>query len=141
MMHTHNTTPHLQAHPLPVIPAWHKHMHIICRHAHTHTSTHATTQMRPHTPFTNGNTQHVCMPLSLNASCITHPNMHTRSTAHHDAHCACMTRPHSLSRAHLCVCRTKLLNPRWAEAMAAQGSGGAYEISQRMTAMVRAARV
>ena len=32
--------------------------------------------------------------------------------------------------------RTKLLNPRWAEAMAAQGSGGAYEISQRFTAMV-----
>jgi cobalamin biosynthesis Mg chelatase CobN len=32
--------------------------------------------------------------------------------------------------------RTKLLNPRWATAMAAQGSGGAYEISQRMTAMV-----
>jgi hypothetical protein len=28
-----------------------------------------------------------------------------------------------------CLCR-------WAEAMAAQGSGGAYEISQRMTAMV-----
>lgn len=32
--------------------------------------------------------------------------------------------------------RTKLLNPRWAEAMAAQGSGGAYEISQRMTALI-----
>jgi len=32
--------------------------------------------------------------------------------------------------------RTKLLNPRWAAAMAAQGSGGAYEISQRMTALV-----
>ncbi|KAF5843565.1 CobN/magnesium chelatase [Dunaliella salina] len=32
--------------------------------------------------------------------------------------------------------RTKLLNPRWAEAMSAQGSGGAFEISQRMTAMV-----
>lgn len=32
--------------------------------------------------------------------------------------------------------RTKLLNPRWAEAMAEQGSGGAYEISQRMTAMI-----
>jgi len=32
--------------------------------------------------------------------------------------------------------RTKLLNPKWAEAMAAQGSGGAYEISQRMTAMI-----
>jgi magnesium chelatase subunit H len=32
--------------------------------------------------------------------------------------------------------RTKLLNPKWAKAMAAQGSGGAYEISQRMTALV-----
>jgi magnesium chelatase subunit H len=32
--------------------------------------------------------------------------------------------------------RTKMLNPKWAEAMAAQGSGGAYEISQRMTAIL-----
>jgi magnesium chelatase subunit H len=32
--------------------------------------------------------------------------------------------------------RTKLLNPRWAAAMVAQGSGGAFEISQRMTAAV-----
>ncbi|MGK7906716.1 MAG: magnesium chelatase subunit H [Synechococcus sp.] len=32
--------------------------------------------------------------------------------------------------------RTKLLNPKWAEAMAEQGSGGAYEISQRMTALM-----
>ncbi|MGD1900824.1 MAG: magnesium chelatase subunit H [Geitlerinemataceae cyanobacterium] len=32
--------------------------------------------------------------------------------------------------------RTKLLNPKWAEAMAEQGSGGAYEISQRMTAAI-----
>ncbi|CAM9969609.1 unnamed protein product, partial [Discosporangium mesarthrocarpum] len=32
--------------------------------------------------------------------------------------------------------RTKLLNPKWAEAMSKQGSGGAYEISQRMTAMI-----
>jgi magnesium chelatase subunit H len=32
--------------------------------------------------------------------------------------------------------RTKLLNPKWAEAMAAQGSGGVYEISQRMTALI-----
>ncbi|MEB3830030.1 magnesium chelatase subunit H [Phormidium sp. CCY1219] len=32
--------------------------------------------------------------------------------------------------------RSKLLNPKWAEAMANQGSGGAYEISQRMTALM-----
>ena len=32
--------------------------------------------------------------------------------------------------------RTKFLNPKWAEAMADQGSGGAYEISQRMTALL-----
>ncbi|WP_204104105.1 MULTISPECIES: magnesium chelatase subunit H [Spirulina sp. CCY15215] len=32
--------------------------------------------------------------------------------------------------------RTKLLNPKWAQAMADQGSGGAYEISQRMTALL-----
>ena len=32
--------------------------------------------------------------------------------------------------------RSKLLNPKWARAMARQGSGGAFEISQRMTAMV-----
>lgn len=32
--------------------------------------------------------------------------------------------------------RTKLLNPKWAEAMAAEGAGGAYEISQRMTALL-----
>jgi len=32
--------------------------------------------------------------------------------------------------------RTKLLNPKWADAMANQGSGGAYEISQRMTALM-----
>ena len=32
--------------------------------------------------------------------------------------------------------RSKLLNPKWAEAMAQQGSGGAFEISQRMTALV-----
>jgi len=32
--------------------------------------------------------------------------------------------------------RSKLLNPKWRDAMMKQGSGGAYEISQRMTAMV-----
>jgi magnesium chelatase subunit H len=32
--------------------------------------------------------------------------------------------------------RTKLLNPKWAEAMAEQGSGGVYEISQRLTALI-----
>ncbi|MBW4613139.1 MAG: magnesium chelatase subunit H [Desmonostoc vinosum HA7617-LM4] len=32
--------------------------------------------------------------------------------------------------------RTKLVNPKWAQAMATQGSGGAFEISQRMTALI-----
>ena len=32
--------------------------------------------------------------------------------------------------------RSKLLNPKWASAMVAQGSGGAFEISQRLTALV-----
>ncbi len=32
--------------------------------------------------------------------------------------------------------RSKLLNPKWRDAMLSQGSGGAYEVSQRMTAMV-----
>ena len=32
--------------------------------------------------------------------------------------------------------RSKLLNPKWAEAMSKQGSGGAYEISTRMTALI-----
>lgn len=32
--------------------------------------------------------------------------------------------------------RSKFLNPKWRDAMMKQGSGGAYEISQRMTAMV-----
>ena len=32
--------------------------------------------------------------------------------------------------------RSKLLNPKWRDAMLKQGYGGAYEISQRMTAMV-----
>jgi magnesium chelatase subunit H len=32
--------------------------------------------------------------------------------------------------------RSKLLNPKWTDAMLAQGSGGAFEVSQRMTAMI-----
>lgn len=32
--------------------------------------------------------------------------------------------------------RSKLLNPKWRDAMLKQGSGGAYEISQRLTAMI-----
>ena len=32
--------------------------------------------------------------------------------------------------------RSKFLNPKWRDAMLQQGSGGAYEISQRFTAMV-----
>ena len=32
--------------------------------------------------------------------------------------------------------RSKLLNPKWRDSMLAQGSGGAYEVSQRMTAMI-----
>ena len=32
--------------------------------------------------------------------------------------------------------RSKLLNPKWRDAMLKQGSGGAFEVSQRMTAMV-----
>ena len=32
--------------------------------------------------------------------------------------------------------RSKLLNDKWANSMAAQGSGGAFEISQRMTALI-----
>lgn len=32
--------------------------------------------------------------------------------------------------------RSKLLNPKWADAMVASGSGGAFEVSQRMTAMI-----
>ena len=32
--------------------------------------------------------------------------------------------------------RSKLLNPKWAQSIAQSGSGGAFEISQRMTAMI-----
>eukprot|EP00210_Caulerpa_lentillifera_P003376 g3220.t1 len=45
-------------------------------------------------------------------------------------------RPKKLDQILRMEYRTKLLNPKWAKAMAAQGSGGAYEISQRMTAMI-----
>lgn len=45
-------------------------------------------------------------------------------------------RPQKLDQILRMEYRTKLLNPKWAKAMAAQGSGGAYEISQRMTAMI-----
>jgi len=45
-------------------------------------------------------------------------------------------RPRKLDAALRLEYRTKLLNPRWAEAMVAQGSGGAFEVSQRMTALV-----
>jgi len=46
------------------------------------------------------------------------------------------TTPRQLEEVLRLEYRTKLLNPKWAEAMAAQGSGGAYEISQRFTALV-----
>ncbi|ESA35646.1 protoporphyrin ix magnesium chelatase [Leptolyngbya sp. Heron Island J] len=46
------------------------------------------------------------------------------------------TTPRKLEEVLRMEYRTKLLNPKWAEAMADQGSGGAYEISQRMTALV-----
>lgn len=45
-------------------------------------------------------------------------------------------RPRELEEVLRLEYRSKLLNPKWAAAMAAQGSGGAFEISQRMTAMV-----
>jgi magnesium chelatase subunit H len=46
------------------------------------------------------------------------------------------TKPRKLKDLLRMEYRTKLLNPKWAEAMADQGSGGAYEISQRMTALI-----
>lgn len=45
-------------------------------------------------------------------------------------------RPRDLDQTLRLEYRSKLLNPRWAEQMVAQGAGGAYEVSQRMTAMV-----
>ena len=46
------------------------------------------------------------------------------------------TTPRKLDQVLRMEYRTKLLNPKWANAMANQGSGGAYEISQRMTALI-----
>ncbi len=46
------------------------------------------------------------------------------------------TTPRSLDEILRLEYRTKFLNPKWAEAMAGQGSGGAFEISQRMTALI-----
>lgn len=45
-------------------------------------------------------------------------------------------RPRKLDSVLRMEYRTKLLNPKWAEAMVAQGSGGAFEVSQRMTALL-----
>ncbi|MCT7950248.1 magnesium chelatase subunit H [Ancylothrix sp. C2] len=46
------------------------------------------------------------------------------------------TTPRKLEEVLRMEYRSKLLNPKWAEAMVNQGSGGAYEISQRMTALI-----
>ena len=46
------------------------------------------------------------------------------------------TTPRNLEEVLRLEYRSKLLNPKWAEAMIAQGSGGAYEVSQRLTALV-----
>ena len=46
------------------------------------------------------------------------------------------TNPRKLEELLRLEYRSKLLNPKWANEMANQGSGGAYEISQRMTALI-----
>jgi magnesium chelatase subunit H len=46
------------------------------------------------------------------------------------------TTPRSLEELLRLEYRSKFLNPKWAEAMVSQGSGGAYEVSQRMTALM-----
>ncbi len=46
------------------------------------------------------------------------------------------TTPRKLEEVLRLEYRSKLLNPKWAKAMVDQGSGGAYEISQRMTALI-----
>lgn len=45
-------------------------------------------------------------------------------------------RPRELEEVLRMEYRSKLLNPRWSEAMLKQGAGGAYEISGRLTAMI-----
>jgi len=45
-------------------------------------------------------------------------------------------RPKKLNDALRLEYRSKLLNPKWANTMVEQGSGGAFEVSQRMTALV-----
>lgn len=45
-------------------------------------------------------------------------------------------KPKKLDAALRMEYRTKLLNPKWAETMVASGSGGAFEVSQRMTALL-----
>mmetsp|Transcript_25586 Transcript_25586/g.62183 ORF Transcript_25586/g.62183 Transcript_25586/m.62183 type:complete len:495 (-) Transcript_25586:401-1885(-) len=45
-------------------------------------------------------------------------------------------RPKKLNDALRLEYRSKLLNPKWADTMVSQGSGGAFEVSQRMTALV-----
>ncbi|MBV8887363.1 MAG: magnesium chelatase subunit H [Chroococcidiopsidaceae cyanobacterium CP_BM_RX_35] len=44
--------------------------------------------------------------------------------------------PHNLEDLLRMEYRNKLLNPKWAESMVNQGSGGAFEISQRLTALI-----
>ena len=46
------------------------------------------------------------------------------------------TRRPVIAQSEVSMVTWALLNPRWAQAMAAMGSGGAYEISQRMTALI-----
>lgn len=46
------------------------------------------------------------------------------------------TTPRKLEEVLRLEYRSKLLNPKWAEAMVNEGSGGAYEVSQRFTALI-----
>lgn len=45
-------------------------------------------------------------------------------------------RPKELEQVLRMEYRSKLLNPKWSEAMLKQGSGGVYEISGRMTSLI-----